>query len=300
MFLANRTIGYISLLALLVFLACFSSYVYFTQYHGIYYRTAYADDIGNLKIENPVKVHGLEAGKVWAISRENNQAKLTLRMQREFIIRKDYYLLNKDASLMGDRGLYLDLGASDTVLPDSVPLFAVFNQGIAEGIRSADTLRVIVDDLFTLLREYSAKDSLNDTLFITQYWKILRGLDQASRQLEAMVISKEKSINGFVDFSAGFMRETRTQVQTLLPDARSGIRKADAMAKSAAALLVKLEPLIDELTRYVDATSRGDNRIGKLIQDKDSREKLLKLIRQVRVLVGIMKEDGVGLKVYFF
>lgn len=300
MHFSKRFVGYVSMAALLLFVAGGSAYVYFTRYHGISYRIAFADDIGNLKIENAVTVHGVVAGKVWDIRRENNKAKITLRMEKAYPIRKDYVLLNKDASLMGDRGLYLDLGTSDSVLPDDAPLFATFATGIAEGIRNADTLRVIVDDLYALLEGLSAKDSLNDTLFTTYYWNVIRGLDRASRQLEEMLAGKETMVNRFVDATSEFSSATREQVRTLTPAARTGVVQADKMSKSLAELLTKLEPLVDQLTVYVDATTRGDNKLGKLLQDKEARDKLLKMVQQIRTLVGVMQEDGVKLEVHLF
>ena len=297
---SNRLIGYLSLFALIVFITGGGLYIYFTRYHPFFIRYAYADDIGNLKIENPVKVHGLAVGKVWGITRENNQARITLRMRRGYPVHKDYFLLNKDASLMGERGLYLDLGFSDTLLPDSTPLFATFAPGIAEGIRNAGELRVIVDELYAVINEYSATDSLNDTLFTTMYWKALRGIDRASRQLEDALLGKEKAINRFVDVTADFTGRTREQVRRLAPKASAGVQDAEKLAESTTRLLDKLIPLIDELTRYVDATDRGDNRLGKLLQDKEARDKLLNIIKKIRSLVGVMQEDGVGLDVDFF
>ena len=136
--MTNRQIGYFTLVFLVVFVTVFGLYVHFTYVRGWTVRTVYADNIGNLKIDNPVKVAGVAVGMVRSIGREGNKALLRVKMRDDLDIRTDYALLNMDVGLMGDRILVLVPGKSGEPLPADAPLNARFLNGIAEGIRNAD------------------------------------------------------------------------------------------------------------------------------------------------------------------
>lgn len=294
------TVGY--LFIILLFLSAFGLglYVYFKQYHGWYYRIAYAEDIGNLKPDNPLKVSGVIIGKIKAISREDGKAKIRLKMKEAVVIKKDYRLLNVDIGLMGDRVLKLMPGFADETLPKEEPLEIRFVPGIAEGIAQADTLKYVILDLKELVKKYLRKDPENDSLFLTKFKKVLQAMDKTTRELEYMLVAKGSKINAFIDKTAKASRKTRKEIKTLKPKIQKNIKKAEALSRRSIEVINKLEVLVNNLYAFIGAIEKGDNRIGKIIDEKEFYDKLIATLAKIRKLINVIKEEGVGLDVDIF
>jgi len=296
----NRTIGYISLLAGTAFVIVVGFYIYLSHFKNYCYRTAYADDIGNLKPDNKLKIGGVEIGRVERLERENNKARITLRMKSEVIIRRDYALRNMDYGLMGDRGLFLDPGATgDTISVDS-PLVAEFVPGVAEGIRNADSLKVIVLRLKAVVDDYSRVDPKNDSLFTTQLKAVLFALDKTSARLEKAIVLKEAVITKSVDRIKGYSGKARREVREIAPRAEKVIATTDQLSRDALVLLDKVGPPLDSISALLSQIEEGQNLAGKVIADKKFYPKLIETIKKARKVISMIGEEGIGLDVDLF
>jgi len=298
--LNTRTVGYITLLSALIFLSASALYVYFTAYHGWIHRIAFADDIGNLKLDNPVKVGGVVVGQVKRISRENNQARLLLRMRESVRIRQDYALLNMDVGLMGDRALFLMPGDSGEALPVSDPLRVRFLPGIAEGIRNADQLGEVILSLKELVGRYSRVDAANDSLFTTQFQAVLRMLDQSTLALEKVVTERGNTVGRYVSDIHALARGLKREVRKARPRVEAGLEKAEKLSVNTGRLLAKLEPLINDLDLMVREIESGKGPIGLLVNDKQLYARLIATITTIRKVINTLKEEGAALDVDLF
>jgi ABC-type transporter Mla subunit MlaD len=298
--MTNKQIGYFTLAFLVVFVTVFALYIHFTYIHGWTVRTVLADDIGNLKIDNPIKVSGMAVGAVQSIGREGNRAKLAVKMRDNIAIKKDYMLLNMDVGLMGDRVLVLYPGKHDEPLPDGAPLNARFLNGIAEGIRNADTLKYVIQDLKVIFKKYSRVDPENDSLFTTKFRKVLKELDRTSAGLEKMLVRNEKKITRGVRLAGSLAGQTRRMARRFKPVLSRHVRATERLSKEAIVIIEKLAPLIDELAVYVEAIEKGENSVGKVLLDRTLYTKLINTIAKIRKVIQSIGDEGVKLDVDIF
>jgi hypothetical protein len=296
----HRTIGYLSLFLGTVFVVASGLYIYFSRFHGYGYRIAYADDIGNLKPENKLKVAGVEVGQVSHLAREGNKARISLRMRKDVVLRRDYALRNMDYGLMGDRGLFLDPGFTGDTLPTDSPLVAEFVPGVAEGIRNADSLKVIVFRLRALVVDYSRVDPRNDSLFTTKLKEVLTALDKTSARLEQAVVLKEEVITRNVNRLKGYSGLARREVAEIAPKAGKVIDKTDAFSRDAVALMDKINPQLDSISLLLSQIENGENLGGRIIADKEYYPKLIAAIKKARKAITLIGKEGVSLSVSFF
>ena len=295
-----RIVGYITLIFALIFFSASALYVYFTAYHGWVHRIAFADDIGNLKVDNPVKVGGVVIGQVKRISRENNQARLLLRMRESVRIRRDYTLLNMDVGLMGDRALFLMPGDSGEVLPVSEPLRVRFLAGIAEGIRNADQLGGVILSLKELVGRYSRVDAADDSLFTTRFQAVLKMLDQSTLALEKVITERGSAINRTMSGIHVLARGLKREVRKMRPEVEAGMDKAEKLSVKTGQLLAKLEPLVNELDVMVNAIESGKGPLGLLVNDKQLYSRLITTIETIRKVINTLKQEGAALDVDLF
>ncbi len=296
----NRTIGYISLLTgTILFLFC-GVYLYFSTIYGYCYRTAYSDDIGNLKLDNKVKVSGMEVGRVEGLTREGNRAKIVLRMRDKIKIRSGYIFENRDYGLMGDRALFLNPGTDGEIIPIDSPLKIEFIPGIAEGIRNADSLKVIVNRMQVLIKDYSRIDPRNDSLFTTQLMSVLKCLDQTSAKLEKMVAQKEPVITRNINRTSEYAIAARSTLAQIKPKTEKIIANTNKLSSDAIVLLDKIIPVLDTLNIVLQTVVDEKNIVGKAIANKDLYVKLIDSLNKVRKVLGVLKSEGVGLDIDLF
>lgn len=295
-----RTVGYITILFTLIFLVTGGLYVYFTRVHGWIERVALADDIGNLKLDNPVKVGGVVVGQVKRISRENNQARLLLRMRESVEIRSGYTLLNMDIGLMGDRALFLYPGDSGRIVLANEPLQVRFVAGIAEGIRNADQLGRIVIDLKNLIGRYSRADRSDDTLFTTRFWAVLGMLDRSTLALEKTITERGTAVNRAVSEIHALARGLKREVRHARPRVEAGLEKVEKLSVNTGQLLAKLEPLINDLDLMVREIESGKGPLGLLVNDRQLYTRLITTIKTIRKVINTLKEEGAALDVDLF
>ncbi|OGJ89470.1 MAG: hypothetical protein A2487_12680 [Candidatus Raymondbacteria bacterium RifOxyC12_full_50_8] len=298
--LSNKTVGYITIAFLFLFFLFSSVYVYYSQIYLWCFRTAYADDIGNLKIDNAIKVSGIIVGKVHAVLRENNQAKIVIKMRKDIEVKRDYALLNIDIGLMGDRCLMLVPGFSDQTIPVTEPLAMEFVPGIAEGISNASSLKYIVRDLTELFAAYAQVDSTNDTLFTTQFHTVLHAIDKATLKIEDILIAYEPSLRKNISQAASLSRQGRVLVSANRETVQHTLVKTEDISHQACELMEKLQPQMDRLATLLDETNKGKNSVGKLLADKKLYTETLDTILKVRELLKIMESDGIQLDIDLF
>jgi len=300
--MSNRFIGYITLALTAAFLLIVGANIYTRHFQNKVTRIAYSDDAGNLKVDNVVKFHGVNVGTVTHITRDasRNKAVITLRLQKDLIIRSDYLIINKDLSLTGDRGLFIFPGDTGSIVPFDSSLSIYFQSGIAEGIRNADTLKDIVGGIREIIKDYSRIDSTNDSLFITKLNSAVQELNQMSLKLENLVSAKGptliKTIHS-VEEASGVLRD---QAHELRPVVSSALVSAGAVSITANDLMNRLIPAIDNLYLLLDQIDKGDNFAGKLLNDKESYQKLTDAARKTIELLKVFEKDGIKLGVSIF
>jgi phospholipid/cholesterol/gamma-HCH transport system substrate-binding protein len=297
--MSNKALGYLTIISLVLFVILVAV-MQIRESNRYCTRPAYADDIGNLKIENPVNVNGIEVGVVKSIGRKNEKAFLTLRILEEVEIKSDYLLLNKDVSLTGDRALTLMPGTSGEVVPVDSPLYAKFIGGIAEGISSAESLEDLVVELREIVKQYSEVDPSNDSLFTTRIKELLKFVDKASAEIDLLVRQNESTLEALVAKTGNFTGNLKEMSRKYAPQADKVIGSADSLAVKTINLINELAPAVAKIESLLNELERSDNSLMGLVANGKAYEDLGKTVSKIRSLIRIMGEDGVGLDIDIF
>ena len=103
--------------------------------------------VSNLDIGDPVKVNGVNVGKVKAIELEGSGVKVTFEMRRGVFLNRDADLRIQNIGLMGERQIGIRLGqSSEAVLPGAL-LEGTLDAGIAEAMGVAGEVFIEADSL---------------------------------------------------------------------------------------------------------------------------------------------------------
>ncbi len=298
--MSHRLIGYITLF----FVSSFFLFVvlsHIIEKNKYVIRTAYAADIGNLKIENPIKINGITVGYVATIGRDKGLARITVKLHKETIIRSDYRLLNKDVSLTGDRELSLFPGHSREIVEVDSPLFITFVPGIAEGISGAELLGDLVKELRDLVSYYSQVDPSNDTLFTTQIKSVLKEMDGLSLKADRLLVENEAVVKRLVLKGEELTRSVKDISTAVKPQAEAFLDASGNLSRQAATIIDNFEPIINDLEALLTKLEDNDNRLVRLMTSQGGEyEAIEKSIKRLRSLIELASEEGIGLDIDIF
>lgn len=238
------------------------------------------DDIAGLPEKAPVKIAGVEVGKVSRIRLVKNRACVEVWINSKVKIHRDTEASIISTGIIGTKYLEMTMGSEDKPL---------LKEGdTINGINpiSFDKLvdRVIggLDELMSVLRTVSGKEGLGESLGIildntkeiTQ--KVNLALGPTERDLKETVVSFRNLSKNIEEFTAdlkGVIGKNGEKVG-------KGLERFDHISR-------KLEAVLDSLSTISKKIENGEGIIGRLIVDKKAAEDMDKTLNNIR---GASKE----------
>jgi len=207
------------------------------------------DTVAGLDTKSGIRVAGVEVGKVEAITLQDSEARVTLRIRPEFKLRKGTQASVRATGLLGDKYLELIPGKEAEYLKDgdritqsetSADLDKLINQfsGVATDIKTVST------SLREALGTEEGKQSLKE---------IVANIRELSRNLNVTVKDN---------------RENFTKAVANIADASSTL-KSDLPK-----LLESLNRTSEKLEAIATKVEKGEGTLGKLIEEEDVYNKL--------------------------
>jgi hypothetical protein len=242
--MSDRTLGYLILLFFLFVIFVAMSFVVRPILFPGETRVISFKEVGNLRVEDGIKVRGIMMGNIKNIvhfsdtatahtARSGNRVFVTIRCQKPLEIHSNYSVINVDQGIMGDRILQIDcgnpaaplIGAKDT-------LNGIFYPGVSEALGYAWQLRDIVDTLVAMSGQLISGSKTGKS-FVKQVRGALSTTDslcgvfvKVTKVIDANVANQIDSINTLVkDVSAftntvaiaapGFLDSITVQMRSL-------------------------------------------------------------------------------------
>jgi len=239
------------------------------------------DDVGNMKAGNPVKVSGVQLGKVDAIVFRNvGDVLVTLNLDPRIEPRTDATALLSSVGLVGDVVIVFDPGKAATPLPPDVVIKGSTERGLFD---IGDELSGEAKATMVSLREVANK--------------------QLSEDLQRTLRSFERLANSFSDPKTGpgpeinatmvQLRSLSARIDSVL--ASPGLGKVVANADSATVRFARLADQFTVTGARVDTLilkiNRGDGTIGKLMNDTTMYMQLTELSASLKALVDDLKKN---------
>lgn len=210
------------------------------------------DQVGNLKIDDPVKLRGMEVGTIKNIQWQSRKILVTIETKATLAIHDGYHIDDRDIGVMGDRIVMIDDGdGAKPCLPKSDTLIGNFHNGISETVGLAWKLREIVDS-FVVISAKLLRGTPGNPSFVARVSEAVTSVDSASGALmkimtrvNADFTSTVDSIDRLASSLADFSRATR--------DAAPGYAsKADTALKNLTHGITTLSVLADTFSTYAD------------------------------------------------
>lgn len=250
------------------------------------------DDLEGLVESAPVYIKGYKAGKVSDVSYspEDSGFTVTCSISKEFAVPVDSRMVIYGVDIMGGKGIRIDLGESEQVVPDG---------GILQGDCEADMLSSLADGLTPLLSKVNTTldslavtvSSVNQTLSEQNRISIsntLRHLEMTMAEVSGIAEGlggRSEQINAFVD-DLGDIAD-RIVVLT---------EKADTLVGNLAGITgsvseADIRELVSSFKMLLENINDPDGTVGKLLVDDSVYDSLDSLLSDVDSLVNKIQEN---------
>ena len=255
---------------------------------------AYAvfDNVQELKRGDPVKMAGVDIGRVESIELVDGKAKVTMKIQKKHPVKTDSRAIIKFTGLMGQNFVAIEGGSPQAPVlepgnplpagsqPDLSTLMAKL-ENVASGVEGL-TKSFSADNLSTLLgpvNDFLRQNTTNLSAIFSNTAQLTFQISQGKGTVGKLINDDTLYNNALATVSA--LQITANQAQGFMTDARSMVSRANTIVDQVEAgqgtigrllkedaLYVQTTTAMDNLKQILEKMNRGEGTVGKLINDE--------------------------------
>ncbi|HXH76364.1 MAG TPA: MlaD family protein [Bacteriovoracaceae bacterium] len=235
----------------------------------VQYKTV-LDDASGILEKTPIKVAGINSGRIKKIELQGNKALLTFEISEDIKVTPDAKLAIKSVGLLGDKYIDMDLGKSadgERLKADSL-IPAKGGEGFEDIIKEVKEIAATI------------KASLHDENGKNMIKEIITNIKDVSEDLKRMTGENEDKINRIVSNVEAITEQLafetdRFQKDSLMSD----------MAK-VGPILDKVDATVSDLKIIVADVKDGKGTVGKLLRDDAVVDQVSQTLSSVNRLVN--------------
>ncbi len=252
----------------------------------IQYKTIISDASGIFE-KTPIKVAGINAGRIKSIELEGNKALITFEIIEKIKITSSSKLKIKSVGLLGDKFIDMDLGTqAGEVLPKNSFIITEDGEGMESLTKDASA---ILKDVKEITK--SLKDALKDDQGRNVLQSIVANIDEVTTSLRRITDNNEEKVNKILDdveaLASQLARETdRYQKDSIMSD-----------LSEIGPIMDKVNATVDDLKIIVADVKDGKGTVGKLLRDDAVVDQVSQTLSSVNRLVSRINniEADIGL-----
>jgi phospholipid/cholesterol/gamma-HCH transport system substrate-binding protein len=247
-------------------------------FHRGYEVKAYFNNVHDLKVGDPVKMAGVQIGRVEDVGFDNNRVLVTLRIDDERALRTDSRATIKFLGLMAQNYVSVTLGTGEAAIlakggvietdeqPDLSALMARM-ENVAIGVEnvtksfSGDSIQNILGPI----TDFVKNNSDNLTASISNMKDISDSISRGEGTLGKMVRDDQLYFTSLATVKK--LEETAGTLQDTLGEARSVFGDARGALNSASNALSEVQGTFTEARQVVAGIREGRGSLGKLMTD---------------------------------
>ena len=252
----------------------------------VQYKTLVKDASGIFE-KTPIKVAGINAGKIKSIELSGRDALITFEIQEKVKVTPNAKLKIKSVGLLGDKFIDIDLGAETDQRLEADSFITT------EGGEGLDSLAKDASAVLKDVKEITQgiKEALRDDSGRNMVKQIVENINEVTASLRRITDGNEEKINKIVDdieaLSSQLAHETdRYQKDSLMND-----------LSKIGPILDKVDATVSDLKVIVADVKDGKGTVGKLLRDDAVVDQVSQTLSSVNRLVNRINniEADIGL-----
>ncbi|MCP4913454.1 MAG: MCE family protein [Oligoflexia bacterium] len=247
------------------------------------YRTIIKDASGIFP-KTPIKVAGINAGRIKNIELADNNALITFEVLEKVGIPKDSQLKIKSVGFLGDKYLEIVIGKSTEKLDAKGFISANEGAGLEGLIKDAGT---VMKDVKVVIA--SLKDSLAPEGEEAPIKTILNDVKESTASLKRLLTGNEQKLNELIANMKKFSGDIAYQVDE--------DEKGSSMEKIKS-ILGNADKMMNDLQKLVADVKAGKGTVGKLLVEEEIADEVQQTLAGVKKLVGRVDQIRTELELF--
>lgn len=254
------------------------------------YRTIIRDASGIFP-KTPIKVAGINAGRIKSIELADNNALITFEVLSRVSVPKDSKLRIKSVGFLGDKYLEIVIGKDPEILEGGGIIIAEEGGGIENLVKDVSE---VMTDVKAVVG--SVKDALAPTDREAPLKKIMRDVEvlvantkDATKTMKEILQDNQGKIDTLVSNLEKFSKDIAMQVDKDQPQsAMSDVKK----------ILANVDKMTEDLKNLVADIKAGKGTVGKLLVEDEIADQVQQTLSGVQKLVGKVEDIRTELAVF--
>ncbi len=254
------------------------------------YRTIIHDASGIFP-KTPIKVAGINAGRIKKIELADNNAVITFEVLKRVTITKDSELKIKSVGFLGDKYIEIKIGDSTQRLEANGFISSKEGGGMENLMQDAS---VILADVKEVVR--SLKDSLapkNEEppikVILSDVKELLENTKLATASLKRMMQGNEEKVNAIIANIDQFSKDIAYQVNN---------KNGDSAMADVKTILANAKNITSDLEGIISNVKAGRGTVGKLLVEEQIADEVQQTLSGVNRLVNRFNNIRSELEVY--
>ncbi|MEK6539431.1 MAG: MlaD family protein [Deltaproteobacteria bacterium] len=270
------------------------------------------DSAAGLDNDAPVRVAGVEIGRVKGIVLQNNKAKVVLRINPDVKIGKDFTAVLKTKGLLGERYVelipgspnapsleaggeitrvttYTDLDKLISILSDAATDIKKVSESLSNALGGREgqaTLKNIVTNIDEITERLNNVVKRNDEKFA----RIVNNFELFSKILKEQGPEITGGLKAVADNLNQLIAENKEPLRDGIDNLRTATAKLGETMETINRLAKNVEPKIDDsvetIKSIVNKVDRGEGTLGKLVNDTTIHDSFNKTLTGINSYLG--------------
>jgi hypothetical protein len=259
----DRSLGYVILCLFCLAIAALLSYFLWPAFYPQKTRVIAFDAIGNLRIDDPVRVKGILAGKIKKIDWRRENVFVCVSIKKPAIFHRGYSIADMDQGIMGDRMLMIDCGDTNSpAVAEGDTLRGASYPGVSEAVGYTWKLHATVDSFVSISSQLLYGTATRKSI-VEQTDAIISAVDSISRTVLKLTEKLQRNITFQLDSLDALVNTAALLSQAAAASAPEYVSMLESQIKKTSRLLAGLDTTSGKLLRFSAALQNQDNILWK-------------------------------------
>lgn len=218
--------------------------------------------VGGLAEGDPVQVAGVERGRVKSVSLRDKDILVTIWLPSEVKIRKDARVSVENLGLMGEKIVFITIGAAPDYLAPGSLVEGVYTPGTSETMAQ---LSAVLEDLEHVVEDFEEVVGSDSVRILVR--RTLANTDRLVASTMALMEETRPKVASAVENIDASSEEMRTLLTSKRGQVEQTVDRVDAATAQLDTLVADLSAAAGSLRRLTAKIDSGEGTIGMLAQD---------------------------------
>ncbi len=288
--ISDRTLGYVSLIALIGLFAFIAYCMWEAHHEATTIIQVDFDELGTLQPEDQVVIRGYTVGTIGKVQWLGDRARVQIKFNQPIVIREGTQFNNVNYAIMGQRRLEIIPSKTGKVLPDDYIHTGTFEPGIAEILRYIDQINEQIETVRQLIYLVTMGDSTHQSANeIVE--TIIGSIETTLSNTEHTLSTLQPALNNLfkqANMASNNLLEITTQADSAVTTITGTVNEKIALAEKA---ILKISDGANKTNELINSIE-SDSVYNKFLYSSEMVDKVNELVKKLNEIVQAIDTKG--------